>query len=410
MSTPLPTTLLTTGSAASSGGTSVELALNQTVSGDSSGFNAVLGEAVSVLPTASDNISPAVNDVQEVFQQLQELPQGGKLLPLLRQVLTTAESEGKDPRLLLQQFSQNMEMFEQDPNLTATEAAFAALSLVAESLDPLTTSPAGSSMLPGEREAARPNLLKLVERQLGIDHQREEAAQPIAEEQEPNLKLTGHERTLAQTANTSLQRPAEFDQLMAGVLKRTTAVDQLPAAVDSLARPDSTLPAAAVATTVAGQSLAAQVTGTGPSASLNINVPLDQANWDQVLGERVQWMVGQRVQGAHIRLNPENLGPVEIKLSIHNDQASVQFSSVHGVVREALEAAIPRLREMLEASGVELVDVDISGQSFARQDAGEDSQQPLPGSVYPEDGDELEFVGETAVSALSDSGRLDLFV
>ena len=414
MSTPLPTILLTTGSAAPPAGSGINVTLNQPVSGAGNEFNAVLGEAVAAIPGTSGEVSPAVDDVQEVLQQLQSLPQGGKLLPLLRQVLMTAESEGEDPRLLLQQFAQKLETFEQDPDLTSAQALFVALSPMVESQVPLTAAISGSTGLPGNppsgHRPVRPDLLELVERQLGMTSEGERTSQALPEGQEPDLKLTGLERALTQAANASSQRPAEFDQLMAGLLKRIGTAERLPAAVDSLARPEVPLSSAAAATTAGGQSLATVATGTGLSASLNINVPLEQANWDRALSERVQWMVGQRVQGAHIRLTPENLGPMEIKLSIQNDQASVQFSSAHGVVREALDAAIPRLREMLEASGVELVDVDISGQSFARQDAGGDEQQPLSGPVIDEDVGDLAVVRETPVSALAESGRLDLFV
>lgn len=98
-----------------------------------------------------------------------------------------------------------------------------------------------------------------------------------------------------------------------------------------------------------------------------IPVPVQQAGWDQAVGERVQWMVGQNIQGAELRLNPAHLGPMEVRLSVQHDQASVVFTAQQGMVREALEAAVPRLREMLGESGLQLVNVDISDQSLAQQ-------------------------------------------
>jgi flagellar hook-length control protein FliK len=119
--------------------------------------------------------------------------------------------------------------------------------------------------------------------------------------------------------------------------------------------------------------------GLGPQASASVQaqtpalpatsvaIPLRQAGWDQALGEQVQWMVGNKLQGAEMRLNPAHLGPMEVRIQIQNDQANINFSAQHGVVREALEAAIPRLREMLGESGLQLNNVTVSDQSLAEQ-------------------------------------------
>ncbi|HFD78886.1 MAG TPA: hypothetical protein ENK05_00655 [Gammaproteobacteria bacterium] len=143
---------------------------------------------------------------------------------------------------------------------------------------------------------------------------------------------------------------------------------------------------------------------------LSVAVPVQQAGWDEALGERVQWMLGQRISGAQVRLNPANLGPMEIRIQVQNDQATVHFVSGHAMVREALDAALPRLRDMLEASGVQLVDVDISGESSAggqgRAAAGEAPFAALPGATEYATPD---AVLETAVTTLMERGRLDLF-
>ena len=60
-----------------------------------------------------------------------------------------------------------------------------------------------------------------------------------------------------------------------------------------------------------------------------------------------------------MRINPPHLGPIDIQLTLQNDQASVSFGAQHGVVREALEAAIPRLREMFGDNNLQLVNVDV---------------------------------------------------
>jgi hypothetical protein len=115
----------------------------------------------------------------------------------------------------------------------------------------------------------------------------------------------------------------------------------------------------------AGANAPAQAPALLPATA--VAIPLRQAGWDQALGERVQWMVGSKLQGAEIRLNPAHLGPMEVRIQIQNDQANINFTAQHGMVREALEAAIPRLREMLGESGLQLNDVTVSDQSLAEQ-------------------------------------------
>jgi flagellar hook-length control protein FliK len=104
-----------------------------------------------------------------------------------------------------------------------------------------------------------------------------------------------------------------------------------------------------------------------PVASAPVAVPFNQPGWDQALGERVHWLVTQRFQAAEIHLNPPELGPVEVRLALDRDQASVRFISPHASVREAIEAAMPRLREMLGESGIHLADVNVGQHSAERQ-------------------------------------------
>ncbi len=107
-----------------------------------------------------------------------------------------------------------------------------------------------------------------------------------------------------------------------------------------------------------------------------VTIPPGDKGWDQAVGERIMWMVGREVQSASVRIRPPNLGPLDIQLSIKNDQASVSFTAQHGIVKEALEAAIPRLREMLAESGIDLVNVDVSQrENSARSDLLDPYQQ-----------------------------------
>lgn len=98
-----------------------------------------------------------------------------------------------------------------------------------------------------------------------------------------------------------------------------------------------------------------------------INIPLGANGWGQELGNRVQWMVTQNIQAAELRINPPHLGPIEIRIAMDQDQANISFSAPHLITRDALEASIPRLRDMLNDNGLNLANVNVSAHSFADQ-------------------------------------------
>ncbi|GMR08245.1 MAG: hypothetical protein BMS9Abin26_1250 [Gammaproteobacteria bacterium] len=107
------------------------------------------------------------------------------------------------------------------------------------------------------------------------------------------------------------------------------------------------------------------------SPRMVLNVPVNQPGWDQALGSRILWMVNRDVQVAEIKLNPPQLGPLEVRIAVANDQTNVTFVSNNSVTRELLDGAIPRLREMFDEQGVNLVNVDVSEHSLARQEQHE---------------------------------------
>ncbi len=112
---------------------------------------------------------------------------------------------------------------------------------------------------------------------------------------------------------------------------------------------------------VGGVSSTASTPTPGAQQTLpTITIPPGDKGWDQAMGERILWMVGKDLQAASVNIKPPHLGPLNIQISIQNDQASVNFTAQHGVVKDALEAAIPRLREMLAENNIQLVNVDVS--------------------------------------------------
>lgn len=104
-----------------------------------------------------------------------------------------------------------------------------------------------------------------------------------------------------------------------------------------------------------------------------IHAPVGHAQWADELGARLTTMTEQGRHAASLRLSPEHLGPLEVRISIRDDQASVWFGAAHADTRAAIEHALPRLREMFEAQGMSLADAGVF------QEAPRDrSQAPSP--------------------------------
>jgi flagellar hook-length control protein FliK len=107
--------------------------------------------------------------------------------------------------------------------------------------------------------------------------------------------------------------------------------------------------------------------------SLPLGLPLNHERWADEVGERVRWMVGQQMQTAELKITPANLGTIEVRITMHKDQMQISFVSPHAAVREVLEDAAPRLREMMSAAGYSGVDVDVSHHQPQRH--GEDGSR-----------------------------------
>ncbi|SFP91523.1 flagellar hook-length control protein FliK [Nitrosomonas cryotolerans] len=104
--------------------------------------------------------------------------------------------------------------------------------------------------------------------------------------------------------------------------------------------------------------------------SINLDTHAGQPKWNNEFAQKIVWLSNQQGQTAEIRLNPAHLGPIEVLLNITNEQgaqATAQFASPHLAVREAIEAALPRLKEMMSESGIELGNVLIGADSFQQQ-------------------------------------------
>ena len=132
------------------------------------------------------------------------------------------------------------------------------------------------------------------------------------------------------------------------------------------------------------QAATAPLTGPVQQASLNIaqaaaGVATDRIAarvgtpaWDNQVGQKIVFMLAGQEQSATLTLNPPDMGPMQVVLSVTNDQATVAFSANQLEVRQALENAMPKLREMMSESGIALGNATVdAGTPDQRQAQGD---------------------------------------
>lgn len=107
-----------------------------------------------------------------------------------------------------------------------------------------------------------------------------------------------------------------------------------------------------------------------------IGTPVRDNAWGEKLGERVMMLAGNQIKTADIRLTPADLGPLRIRLSIDDGTANVTFHAQHAVTREAIEQALPRLREMLAESGLSLGQASVSDRGASGDHANNGGSHP----------------------------------
>lgn len=134
---------------------------------------------------------------------------------------------------------------------------------------------------------------------------------------------------------------------------------------------------------------------------------LGDDGFDQAIGARLGWLADQKIGHAHIRLSPDDMGPVDVRLQLNGDKVHASFSSPHVDVRQALESSLPRLRELLGEQGFQLAHADVGHQAPGGD--GNASAQPGGGGMS---GDGEPTPGDASVSSaqlIRQRGLLDAY-
>ena len=140
---------------------------------------------------------------------------------------------------------------------------------------------------------------------------------------------------------------------------------------------------------------------------MSIAKPVTEPDWGEKVMDRVRWMANATQQKAEIRLDPPDLGPLKVEVSIKNEHAQVTMTSHSSQVREILDQHLPRLREALESQGFQSVDAQTQdGQQQQNPEQKSGGNQRLGNLATGEE----EMVESTIIVGNSSKGRVDCYI
>ena len=126
----------------------------------------------------------------------------------------------------------------------------------------------------------------------------------------------------------------------------------------------------------------------------------DSSDWSDELSNKVRWITANNLQSAEIKLHPKHLGTIEVKVDVTNDQANIHFVTSSAQVKDALETAAHRLRDMLDTSGLQLSHFGVSDHPQPggnRNDQGQRFQSSVPVVEQAAASNEESVIHETAL-------------
>lgn len=264
---------------------------------------------------------------------------------------------------------------EADPALAAALAAL--LSTASPPPEPAPAEqPGGDEMLleagMGEAAGAAAGNALRAARMAGLD-----PAQAAGQREEPGADA-GNDLVERFARELAVVRETSAPMRSGAQLQPLTGREALPPA------PSSTLPLASQLTLA---STAAATNATGNDAT-PLRSPVGTPRWSEELGSRLVLMTTRGHHEGSLTLSPEDLGPLEVRISMQQNTAHVWFGAQHADTRAALAEALPRLREMFAEAGLSLGHAGVS-QEAPGQRAGE-SSFPLPGGEAEPAADEAE--------------------
>ncbi len=158
----------------------------------------------------------------------------------------------------------------------------------------------------------------------------------------------------------------------------------------------------------AAPTIAAPLPTTDPNFA-NVANMLNQGQSMNSLNDRLQLMLLNGQNSAEIRLDPPELGSLQVRVTTRHEQTSVIFVAPNNAVRDALEQQLPRLRETLENAGLQLQDANVFAQTEDRPGSQPQSYADVEATEHML-ADELEEAASSARGPRVSSQLVDAYI
>jgi flagellar hook-length control protein FliK len=120
---------------------------------------------------------------------------------------------------------------------------------------------------------------------------------------------------------------------------------------------------ASIQQSVLQQSAPSTAQASASTTSHTLATAVGASSWNNEFANRVVWMANRLESRADLVLTPPQMGRIEVSLLISGEHATASFVSSNPAVREALEAAMPRLREVLADAGIQLGQTQVGAEN-----------------------------------------------
>lgn len=240
-------------------------------------------------------------------------------------------------------------------------------------------------------EAAGKKTNSFAEHMRAVNQQlKQQADSPAQQQASADPQQKGQEQAQQQQSNLPAAQQAAAAVAAAGTQSTfSSALHAEQQSVNTTAAVSHTQPVGASNLTVAASR---------PATELSAPVQIYEQQAAAQLKDKVIYQVTNKIQSAEIRLNPEDLGSVQIKLNLQQDQLNLQFTVSQPQAKEALEQQMPRLRELLEQQGLALAQSHVEQRGSQQQ---EQSRQ-FAGNSAGQSGQEAEAPAPAASVRASD--------
>jgi len=94
----------------------------------------------------------------------------------------------------------------------------------------------------------------------------------------------------------------------------------------------------------------------------------DQTAWSAALAQQVTASAIAAAKETTVRVEPEGLGPIEVRVRVSSDHVDVRFAIEHPVTLNMVRAALPDLERMLAQSGLNLGDAQVAQQNAGHRE------------------------------------------